>query len=53
MTPRSKHFLPRRAVQLCLLFFGVILLVAGIFQGEALMVLKKAILVCLECIGIG
>jgi len=53
MPERSEHFLPCRIVQLCLLFSGIVLLVAGIIQGDALVVLKKAVLVCLECIGIG
>jgi len=53
MPTRSERFLPYRIVQLCLLIIGISFLVAGIIQGDALLVLKKAILVCLECIGIG
>jgi len=40
-------------LQLLLLFTGSVLLVLGLIHGEALEVLKKAILVCMECIGIG
>jgi len=53
MPARLERFLPCRIVQLCLLIIGITFLVVGIFQGDALMVLKKAVLVCLECIGIG
>jgi len=53
MPARFKQFPRRLAVQLSLLFIGITLLVVGVVRGEALLVLKKAILVCLECIGIG
>ena len=32
---------------------SVIMMIAGIFNGEPLVVLNKAINVCMECIGIG
>ena len=32
---------------------GIVLMFFGILRGEADTVLKKAILICLECIGIG
>jgi hypothetical protein len=48
---RTEHFLPR--AQLVLLFVGIVLLVLGLIQGDASAILKKAILVCMECIGIG
>lgn len=32
---------------------GIVLTLIGIWRGEAAMVLKKAINICLECIGIG
>jgi len=51
--PLGSERLTRRVAQLSLLAIGVIFLVLGIIQGEAMLVLKKAILVCLECIGIG
>jgi len=42
-----------RARQALLLAAGVAMMVAGLMRGEAQEVLQKAILVCLECIGIG
>ena len=50
-----ERFLPCRIVQIqiFLLFIGIILLAFGIIQGDALEILKKAKLVCMECIGIG
>ena len=50
---RVKRFLPRSIVQLFLLSVGIIFLVIGVIQGDALEILRKAVLVCLECIGIG
>lgn len=32
---------------------GAIMMIAGIILGEPEIVLKKAIMICLECIGIG
>ena len=32
---------------------GAAFLLAGIFRGEVAVVLKKAVYICLECIGIG
>lgn len=32
---------------------GAVLMVAGIISGEALTVMRQAVTVCLECIGIG
>jgi hypothetical protein len=48
-----EHLLPWRILQLSLLAIGVILIVLGVIHGEALLILKKAVLVCMECIGIG
>ena len=36
-----------------LLALSVLLILAGIFRGEADMVLQKAVNLCMECIGIG
>ncbi len=36
-----------------LLILSIIFMAIGTFKGEALEVLKKAINICLECIGIG
>ncbi|MBP5451139.1 MAG: hypothetical protein J6Y16_02765 [Treponema sp.] len=43
----------RRVISLCILCAGIVLVVAGIFRGEAVTVFKKATRICLECIGIG
>lgn len=36
-----------------LLFLSLVFMAAGAYRGEVLEVLKKAINICLECIGIG
>jgi hypothetical protein len=36
-----------------LLFVSVLLMTVGILQGEFREVLKKAVIICLSCIGIG
>ena len=43
----------RNAAWLILLGVGLCFLVIGILRGEHLAVLEKAIMICLECIGIG
>jgi len=43
----------RRISGILLFMAGVLFLVVGIFRGEVSVVLKKAINICLECIGIG
>ena len=40
-------------VSLVLFILGVVLMISGIAGGELLTIMSKAILVCLECIGIG
>lgn len=34
-------------------FAGIIFLVAGVFEGQFTVIWRKAVMVCLECIGIG
>lgn len=36
-----------------LLVIGAGLMIAGIVRGEHMTVLRKAVMICLECIGIG
>lgn len=43
----------RIAVSLSLLGVGVLFLILGVVNGETAIVLRKAVSICLECIGIG
>ena len=43
----------RNIIRVILVLVGIGMLVYGATQGEAAIVLRKAIRVCLECIGIG
>ena len=38
---------------LCALGLGAVLLALGVWRGEAAVVLQKAVLICMECIGLG
>ena len=48
MTQRTRLILA-----LCLLATGSLCIAQGIAAGELSIILRKAVLVCLECIGIG
>ena len=43
----------KATVQIALLLAGVAMLCFGVWRGEAVTVLSKAIKLCLECVGIG
>ncbi len=43
----------QRALTLCLLGAGFLMITLGILRGEHQAVLEKAIKICLECVGIG
>lgn len=48
-----KHREIPRWAGLCAMAIGLGMMVFGVWRGEMAIVLKKAINICLECIGIG
>ena len=46
-------FLKRNRAALALLVLGAALVVIGVLRGEAEVVFRRAINVCMECIGLG
>ncbi len=55
MTTNTKknRILHRRLISYSLLVASIVLVILGIMRGEARTVLQKAVIICLECIGIG
>ena len=54
MEKHNKNYIgSTRLIPLLLMIAGSIAIAVGVVQGEALIVLKKATLICLECIGLG
>jgi len=43
----------RRIIAILSICFGIFLVLAGVFRGEAETVFYKATRICMECIGIG
>lgn len=43
----------RRAAAIAILAVGILLIAAGIYRGEIDAIFKKAVIVCMECIGLG
>lgn len=43
----------KRALPFLLLVIGGAMIALGVSRGEAATVLKKAVMICLECIGLG
>ena len=43
----------RRVAAIAILVLGILLIAAGVFRGELDVILKKAAVVCMECIGLG
>lgn len=50
---KNKNIVIRNIVRIILILFFIACIVIGIINGEARVVLTKAINICLECIGIG
>ena len=46
-------FMTKKQAQLLLLAAGVLMLLFGVWRGEADTVFSKAIRLCMECVGIG
>lgn len=42
-----------KSLQIGVIVVGVALMAIGIFHGELAAIFRKAVMVCLECIGIG
>ena len=47
------HRFLRNTLRAAIITVGVMLMAFGIWQGELTAIMRKAVLVCLECIGIG
>lgn len=43
----------KRALPFTLLVIGAAMIALGVARGEAAAVLRKAVMICLECIGLG
>ena len=48
-----RNILKSRALSILLVMIGIVMMYIGVHRGEALVVMNKAIRVCMECIGIG
>ena len=46
----EKH---KTTLAFCALGLGAVMLGLGVWRGEAAVVLQKAVLICMECIGLG
>lgn len=46
-------FLRRNRVSLLLVLLGLSCVAIGVWRGEVEVVLRKAVIICMECIGLG
>ena len=53
MVKRSMNRLNKTFLSTAILLAGIIFMIAGINRGELDEIMRKAVVVCLECIGIG
>lgn len=53
LQPEKEKIAMKRYLSVLLLAAGFGMMCAGLARGEAMTVLKKAIVLCMECIGIG
>ena len=50
---RQLNKMKHRIISIGVLVLSILLIISGIFAGEAESVIKKATRICMECIGIG
>jgi len=48
----ASNIIAGRTIQIIILSSGIAMMVFGILRGELQMILQKAIIICLECIGL-
>lgn len=50
---RQLNKMKHRIISIVVLVLSILLIISGIFAGEAESVIEKATRICMECIGIG
>ena len=51
--PDRRSILKKKHISLILIMFAVLLCVSGYLFGDVQAIVRKAIIICLECIGVG
>jgi len=49
----TKYVNLRNMIMIFTIVIGIVLMIVGIIQGELTAVMRKAVIICFECIGIG